>query len=114
AGIARIGEQIDFAETLFAIERIGDSAGARAEFPALLAHDRIEDRDRDYALEILELAENHGAMRVRAGERDIEMIAPALGRKAALARRSGAAVRRDPIAKHRLRPDAAPPRGRRG
>ena len=67
--------------------------GSAAELPALLAHDRLEDRHRDHAFESFELAENDRAVRVGTGQRDVEMITPALGGKAVLTRGSRAARR---------------------
>src|SRR5712691_573406 len=49
-------------------------------------------------------------MRPGAGERDIEVIAPARGGKAAFARRTGAAVFRHPVAEARGRAQEAPGR----
>ena len=54
-------------------------------------------RHGDDVLQALELAEDDGAVRPGAGERDIEMIAAGLGGKAALALGAGAAVRRHPV-----------------
>src|SRR5208282_2351444 len=87
---------------------IRNRAGSAAELPTLLAHDRLEDRHRDDAFELFELAENDRAVGVRARQRDVEVIAPALGGKAALTGRSGTAIRRDPIAKDRLGGHEAP------
>src|ERR1700728_1986882 len=48
-------------------------------------------------------------MRIGAGERDVEMITPALCRETALPGWPRAAVRRDPVAEHRLGRHEAPP-----
>src|SRR5208282_5944000 len=105
---ARIGQQIDLAEALLAIDRVRNRAGSAAELPALLAHDRLEDRHRNDAVELFELAENDRAVRVGTRERDVEVIASALGGKAALTGRSRTSIRRDPIAKNRLGGHEAP------
>src|SRR5206468_1495103 len=80
-------------------------ARARAEHPALAAHQRLDHGDRDHVLQRFELAEDEGAVCPRAGEGDIEVIAPRLGGEAAPAGRTGAAVGRDPAAEARRRAD---------
>src|SRR5258708_6257631 len=85
----------------------------RAELPALVAHDRLDFGHRDHVLEALELAEHRRVVRPRTGERNIEVVAAALGRKAIGAAWTRAAVRRYPVAEFRLcAPE--PPAGRLG
>src|SRR5262249_11397195 len=101
AGVMRIGDQIDFGEALLVIDEIGNGARTRAEHPALLAHQRLDHGKRNRVLEPLELAEDHGALRPRAGERNVEVITARLGRKAAPAGGARTAVRAGPAAARR-------------
>jgi hypothetical protein len=89
-----------------AVDRVVAAVGT--ELPAFVAHHRLDDIHRDHVLKSLELAEHDRAVRPRAGERDIEVIAPARGRKAAGAARTRAAVRRHPVAEFRLAALEAP------
>src|SRR5207253_8518681 len=93
AGIALISQAIDVGEMFGAVHVVaGHLAGA--ELPALRTQRRLDQRERDDLLKPLELAEDHGAVRPWAGERDVEVIAARLGRKATVARQARAAVRR--------------------
>ena len=102
----RVGQQIDLAQRLLAVDRV--VVGIRPELPAALAHHRLDHRHADHVFELLEFAEHDGAVRPRAGERDVEMIAPAGGGKAALPARARAAVRRHPIVECGLPTPEAP------
>ncbi len=55
----------------------------------------------DQGLEFLQLAEDQGAVRPGAGERDIKMVPTGLGPEAARATRARRAVRGDPVAELR-------------
>src|SRR5207248_3333423 len=68
------------------------------EPPALRPEERLDQGQRDDVIQALELAEDDRAVRPRTGERDVEVIAPRLGRKAAVARGPWASVRRHPVA----------------
>ena len=97
--------QVELAERLEAEDRIGDDAGPLVERPAALGHEPVDHRERDHALEPLELAENQGPVRPRAGERHDQVVAPGRGVKAADAGRPGRAVGRDPVAERRIGAD---------
>src|SRR5262249_59116733 len=58
--------------------------------------------------EPLEHAHDHGAMRPRARERHVEMVASARGGKAAFTGRAGTAIFRHPVAKARGRAHETP------
>src|SRR3546814_11672804 len=64
----------------------------------------MDDRNRDKVFELLQLAEDQGAMRPWTGIGDIEVIAAGLRLEAAAAARARCSVRRDPVAELRLRP----------
>ena len=96
----RIDQRVNLMQVLLAVHPVIVRIGA--ELPTLVAHDGLDDIHRNDVLEALQFAEDHGAMRPRAGERDVKMIAPARRRKAAFAARPGAAVRRHPVAELRL------------
>ena len=104
----RIGEKVDIGEPLHAVDRIGNRALAAPELPALRAHYRLHNRQRNGAFEPLELAEDEGAVRPRAAKGDIEMVTPRLRRKTRFPCGSGAAVARDPTAEARGRSQEAP------
>src|SRR5262249_1482510 len=86
---------------------VGRRARIAAEGPAAIALDRLHHRQRDHVRELLETTEDDGAMRPRAGERDVEMIAVALRRKAAVAGGTRPAVGVHPVAVQGLRPPEA-------
>ena len=69
---------IDLMQEALAVDRIG----ARRQFPAVLQHQRLDHRDGDRVLQLLQLAEDQGAVRPWAGQRDIEVVAPRLGLEA--------------------------------
>src|SRR5947209_5715704 len=91
---------------LLAVEAV--VIGVGPELPAFIAHHRLDHVHRDDVLESLQLAEDDRAMRPRARKRDVEVIAPARGRKSAAAARAGAAVGRHPVAIFRLAALEAP------
>ncbi len=64
----------------------------------------MDDRERDHALEPLKLAEDEGAVRPGAGERDDEMVAARLRLEAAGAAWSRFAARGHPVAERRVGP----------
>src|SRR5208282_5288771 len=97
--------EVELAEHARAEDRIGNDAAARLEGPAAVAEQPMDDRERDHALESLELAEDQGAVRPRAGERDDEVVAVGFGLEAADAARPRFAARRHPVAERRVRPD---------
>ncbi|MDT4885346.1 hypothetical protein FQZ97_1215710 [compost metagenome] len=65
---------------------IDGAAVLALEFPTLRQHQRIDDRDRDQLLELLQLAEDQRAVGPGAGKRDVEVVAPGFGLEAAFAR----------------------------
>src|SRR5690606_19862002 len=87
---------IDLVHIGGAIDRIG-----HGEAPAFVAQFRLDDRDRDYFFEPLELAPDEGARRPGTDQRDIEVIAAGLGLEAGFSGRPGAAIGRHPIAEAR-------------
>src|SRR5262249_1547765 len=99
AAVARIGAQIDLGELAGTVHAVRNGAGARPEPPAVRTVERLEHRHRDHVFEPLEHAHDYGAMRPRAGQRHVEMVAPARGGKAAFTGRAGAAALRHPVAK---------------
>jgi hypothetical protein len=58
----------------------------------------MHDRDRDDVFELLQLAEDQRAVRPRAGERNIEVVAARLGLEAAFAPFRRLAVDGHPVA----------------
>ena len=89
---------------LLAVEVIGPGL---VELPAFGEHVRLDDRDADRVGQLLQLAEDQRAVRPRAGERDIEVIAPGLRLESAFAGRAGRAVGRHPVAELRVRTEEA-------
>src|SRR4029078_1562084 len=83
AGITRIDQRIDLVQVLLALEAV--TGGNGTELPAFLPHHRLDNVHRDDVLETFKLPEYDGAMRPRAGERDVKMIAPARRAKRASA-----------------------------
>src|SRR5271156_2894854 len=102
-----VGEEIDFGERLFAVGAVRRAAALAAEFPAGLAVERIGERNRDDIVELLEAAEDQRAVRPRASQRDVEMIAAGFGGESAFAVRARTAVRRDEIVVGGIGPDKA-------
>src|SRR5271154_6818616 len=96
---------IELAKLARAEDRIGNDAAAFVEGPPALGQEPVDDRERDHALESLEPAEDEGAVRPRAGERNDEMIAARLGLEPTGAARPRLAARRHPIAERRVWPD---------
>src|SRR5262249_344718 len=104
-GVVWIGKQIDFGKRRFAVHRIGRATASSAEFPSSFSVERLGDGDRDGGLELLERAEDQGAMRPGAGRGYVEVIAAGFRGKSAFAGRTRAAVARHEIAKDRCWPD---------
>jgi hypothetical protein len=100
-----IRKQVDFGERRVAVRAVAGASAFGAELPPGLAVERGSDRYRNDVVEVLEIANDERAVRPWAGERDIKMIAPALGGKAAFACGARTAVRRDKIAEAGVRPD---------
>src|SRR5271168_3814233 len=96
---------IELAKLARAEDRIGNNAAAFVEGPPAVSQEPVDDRERDHALESLELAEDEGAVRPRAGERNDEVIAARLGLEPTDAVRPRFAARRHPVAKWRVGPD---------
>ena len=96
---------IEFAQLLRAEDGIGNDARPRIEGPAALGQKPMDDRERDHALEPFEPAEDEGAVRPRAGERDDEVIAARLRLEAAGAARPGFPARGHPVAERRVGAD---------
>ena len=103
ARVLRIGERVQLVEAFDAVHGVGNRLGARRERPAFGSHVAVDGRDADQRFEPFELANDQRAMRPRARERDVEVIAVRLRAEAAAARRAGRAVGRYPIAKLTLR-----------
>ncbi|KJJ22652.1 hypothetical protein HMPREF3150_00264 [Pseudomonas aeruginosa] len=68
-----------------AVEAIAGGAVGGVEGPAVLAHQPTDHRNIDQRLQPLQLAHDQGPMGPGAGQRDIEMVAPALGGERRLA-----------------------------
>src|SRR4051794_16274307 len=83
----------------------GHALPALREAPAFGIEFGLHDGDGDGMLEALQLAGGQSARGPGADERDIEMIAAGLGLETALARGSGAAVGRYPVAERRFLAD---------
>src|SRR5690606_30920446 len=90
---------IDLAKIVETVERIAGGAFLGKECPAFLAHEMVDDRNRDDILELLQLAKDQRPMRPWAGERYIEMITPRLGLEAA-----AASFRRRPVKRYPVSP----------
>ena len=105
AGIGGIGLGVDLVQEIEAVKRVAGGAVLGQERPAVLAHEMMHDRDRDDVFELLQLAEDQRAVRPRAGERDVEVVAAGLRLEAARAAFGRLAVGRDPVAPLRLRAD---------
>src|SRR5690606_10763532 len=103
AGIGRVGAGVDLVQVIAAIKAVAGRAVLPEERPAMLAHEVVHDIDRDHVLELLQLADDQSAMRPRAGERDIEMVAARFGLETALAALGGLAVPGDPVTELRDR-----------
>src|SRR6185437_6603506 len=82
---AVVGPRLDVegAQLLGAEDGVGNHARPIVEGPAALGEQPMDDRKRDHALETLKAAEDEGAVRPRAGERDDEMVAARLRLEAA-------------------------------
>src|SRR5581483_10742169 len=75
------------------------------EGPSLIAHERIDYRDRDCALQSLHLAHDERAVRPRTCERHVQMIAAGLRLEAADSGGPRTAIDSHPVAKNRRRSD---------
>src|SRR6516165_2379943 len=82
-GVAWIGKQIDFGKRRFAVYRIGRATASSTEFPSSFSVERLSDGDGDGRLELLERAEDQGAMRPGAGQGYVEVIAAGFRGKSA-------------------------------
>lgn len=71
----------------------GTGPHTAVEYPALIGPARQRERDGDVVLEAFQLTEDERAMRPRAAERHVQMVAPRLRLEAAFARRARRAVR---------------------
>ena len=105
AAVMRIGQEIDSAERRLAIDAVDVAPGSMPNSQPCLAEMRLGHRDRDDVLKLLELAEDEGAGRPRAGERDVEVVAAGFGGESSFAGRAGAAVGRDVVVEGRGRSD---------
>src|SRR5690606_36974277 len=90
-GITGPGLDVDLVQVAGAIDAVGNGARAVTEPPALGPHVPVDHGQRYVSLQPLQLAEDERAVRPRAGEGDVEVIAAGLGRVAA------GAVRRHPL-----------------
>jgi hypothetical protein len=93
----RIGFQVDIAQEIEAVEVVSGAAVFGQERPAVLAEEMVDDRHGDQVFEFFQLAEDQCAVRPRASEGDVEMIAARLCFEAALAARRGLAVSGNPV-----------------
>jgi len=89
----RIGPGVELVHEAGAGDRIG-----RGEFPAALEQQRLDQAHRHHAFELLERAQDHGAVAPRTRPRDVEMVAPGGGgkRRAAVGGDKGAERGRRP------------------
>src|SRR5690606_32440539 len=115
-GVVGVALRVDLPQRIAAEARVGALLRAIVEYPALIGPARQRERDRDVLLEPFELAEDQRAMRPRAAERDVQVVAAGLRLEAAFARRPRCAVRRHPAADDgwaALEASVAEPQGRR-
>ena len=89
----RIGPGVELVHEAGAGDRIG-----RGEFPAAGEQQRLDQAHRHHAFELLERAQDHGAVAPRTRPRDVEMVAPGGGgkRRAAVGGDKGAERGRRP------------------
>jgi hypothetical protein len=76
-----VGEHVDLAEEAGAVDGVRDRGRVVAEDPAVVAHEGVDDGDRDRLLEALEVAHQQDAVGPRARPRDVEVITAGLGRE---------------------------------
>src|SRR5580698_9542130 len=103
----RIRHQIDFGERRLAVRIVARATALDAELPAGFAVERCSGRNGDDLVKVLEVTQDKGAVRPRAGARDVKVVAPALGGKSAFTGRAGTAVWRHKISEGGIRPDEA-------
>ena len=92
--VVRVGGAVGLGEEVEAVDVV-DVAPAR-ERPAALVAVRMQVGDPDRVLEALQHAHDHRPVRPRAGQRDVEVVAPGLGPEPVLA---------DPAAEYRVGPE---------
>src|SRR5690606_23723838 len=85
-GVVGVALRVDLPQRIAAEARVGALLRAIVEYPALIGPARQRERDRDVLLEPFELAEDQRAMRPRAAERDVQVVAAGLRLEAAFAR----------------------------
>src|SRR5690606_27466943 len=107
AFVAGVRLQVQLVEVVKAVAWLA----VAAEFPAVLQHQRANHTDADVTLEALQHPEDQGAVGPGAGQGDVQMVAPALRRKAPLAAGAGAAVGGYPVAKAAVLADEFPRAG---
>src|SRR5690606_2982581 len=84
-----------------AVDVVAIGARVVAEAPAFIAQYRLDHRDADHVLQLLEPAPDQRARSPRADQRHVQMVAAGLGGESAIAGRTRAAVWRDPAAEAR-------------
>mgnify|MGYP006996869046 CR=1 FL=1 len=89
--------RVDLVQEFSVIDAVGDDPLGRLEGPSVLAHEPVDDRQRDKLFQALENPEDHRAVRPGTGMGYIEMIPARLGGKTAAAR-PRFAVPGDPVA----------------
>ena len=72
---ALLGEVVHLGEEVEAVQGVELGAGGARERPAALVADGVEDRQADRVLESLQAPDDDRAMRPRAGERDVQVVA---------------------------------------
>ena len=80
------------------VQFVAAGAVGLVEGPAVFQHQPTDHRDVDQAFQALELAQDQGAVRPRAGEGYIEVIATGLGLEAAFTTRAWRAIGGHPVA----------------
>lgn len=103
ARIGRIRLGVDLVQIVEAIERVAGGAILGQEGPAILAHEMVHDRNRDDVFQLLQRAEDQGAVRPRASPGDIEVITAGLDLEAACLAGCRTAIWAYPVAPLRLR-----------
>ena len=72
----RIGMKIELIEKIMLIQHIAGCVGEIiAKGPAIFQHQRMDNGDRNKRLQPLKFANDQRAVRPRAGERNIQMVA---------------------------------------
>ena len=77
--VIRAGGRVHLAHEAEAVGPVTATALGLVEGPAILQHDRADDRHADMRLQFLQRAHDEGAVRPGAGEGDIQVIAARLG-----------------------------------